>query len=158
MAIEQILKKIEKEAQRIEDYTCGEHAPPVEVCVIAQVGAHAHTSLSRVREVMRLVLVAEQHDHRTWPADSWWSSHLPKWFCEPFQGRTVDEVMRNPHLWDFGSWLDAMKDPGWEWWSSEATAGGWIIRLRALSDPYSIGPFEYLARAAGADRVEVREG
>lgn len=145
-----------EETERVEYNLRGEPSPPVEVRLVGSVKGDAGVCLSRVREVMRVV--AHQRDDGAWPEDSWWEAHLPEWFLEPFRGRTMDEVLANPELWDFGSWLDAMKSPGWEWWSSDVQKEGWTIRLRAHSDPFSIGPLEYLARAAGADGVEVDEG
>jgi hypothetical protein len=145
-----------EEIRRLEENISGERAPPVEIRLFARVEADGSESLSRLRDVMRLL--AECRGRGTWPEDSWWKSRLPRWFLDPFQGRTIEDVMQNPDLWDFGSWLDAMKCPGWEWWSSETTKEGWTVRLQALSDPFSIGPLEYLARAAGAVHVEVQEG
>lgn len=143
-----------EEHSRVDENIHGEPAPPVEVRVVALVDGDPAASLSRMREVMRVV--AERR-RREWPDDTWWESHLPRWFVEPFRERTMDQVLQDPDLWDFGSWLDAMKSPGWEWWSSERTPSGWTVRLQALSDPFSIGPLEYLARAAGAARLEVQE-
>ena len=144
------------EKKRVGQNVGSEIAPPVEVRLVAQGAEDPNGSLSRVREVMEIV--AGQREDGAWPDDGWWKSKLPNWFLHPFEGRTIDEVMQDPDLWDFGSWLDAMKSPGWEWWSSGKTVDGWVVRVRALSDPYSIGPLEYLARAAGARSVKVEEG
>jgi len=144
------------ETMRVEKNVDSEVAPRVEIRLLLRGAADSDDSLVRAREVMRVV--AGQRERGPWPEDAWWKSSLPDWFLDPFEGRSIDEVMKNPELWDFGSWLDAMKSPGWEWWSSGKTDDGWIIRVRALSDPYSIGPLEYLARASGAGSVEIQEG
>ncbi len=144
------------EKQRVEQLTNSEPSPPVEVRLHAQTHDDPVRSLSRVREVM--AIVAEQHDAGAWPDDEWWKIRLPNWFVGPFEGRTINEVMKDPTLWDFGSWLDVMKSPGWQWWSSGTAPDGWVLRLRALSDPYSIEPLEYLARASGGTSLAVEEG
>jgi len=143
-----------EELERVDQNLGGEPAPPTEVRLVTSVDGDPEASLDRVREVVRVI--AEQRA-QAWPDDGWWESHLPQWFVEPFRSRTMEEVLKDPDVWDFGSWLDAMKSPGWVWWSSELASGGWTIRLWALSDPFSIGPLEYLARAAGATRLEIQE-
>lgn len=142
------------ERNRIDANRRGEPAPPTEVRLVARADGDPGPSLNRVREIMRTV--AEQRA-QVWPDDKWWEAHLPQWFVEPFRDRTMESILRDPEIWDFGSWLDAIKSPGWVWWSSELQPDHWTIRLCALSDPFSIGPLEYLARAAGAVRVEVQE-
>jgi hypothetical protein len=101
-------------------------------------------------------IVAQQRAE-DWKEDVWWEAHLPRWFIESFGEKTLDEVMNDPEAWDFGSWLDAMKDPGWTWWSSGSTEDGWVVNLSALSDPYSLGALEYLCREAGAQGMMIRE-
>jgi len=145
-----------QEAERIKHNVRGEKPPSLEVRIRARATGASRECLARVREVMEIV--AKQREREDWPKDSWWRHHLPSWFLDPFRGRSMEDVLANPELWDFGSWLDAIKSPGWEWWSSEDDKEGWTVRLQAYSDPFSIGPLEYLARAAGADSIEVEEG
>jgi hypothetical protein len=144
------------EAHRIEHNVHCEPAPRVEIRVLCKSGSNPEVQLAHVRDVMRIV--AQQRAKSQWPADEWWRSALPSWFLQPFEGRTMEQVLENPNLWDFGSWLDAMKYTGWEWWSSGRTHDGWMIRLWATSDPYSVGPLEYLARAAGVHEITIEEG
>jgi len=79
------------------------------------------------------------------------------WFLDSFSGHTQAELLADRSLWDFGSWLDAMRSPGWEWWSSEARASEGRILASAHSDPYSIDPLLYLVRISGAGEVKLEE-
>jgi hypothetical protein len=45
---------------------------------------------------------------------------------------------------DYGSWLDAMKYRGWEWYSSNSDERGFSIILEVNSFPFSINPLEYV--------------
>lgn len=143
------------EEERIADNVSGEVPPPVEVRLVCTTPSQARVALDRVRDVMTLVASRRMSE---WPDDTWWQSQLPSWFLQSFDGHSTDEILQDPSLWDFGSWLDAMKAPGWEWWSSSDDDSGWTIKVSAHSDPYSIEPLEYLCRAAGAEAVSTKEG
>jgi len=143
------------ELERIETLVSGETPPPVAVRVVAEVvGGDPAASLERVKQVMRVV--AEKRGDK-WPSDSWWRANLPNWLLDSFEGHTDEELLRNPALWDFESWLDAMKNPGWIWWSSAVEDSGWRISLCAFTDPFSIGALEYLARVAGGGTISIEE-
>jgi hypothetical protein len=113
----------------------------------------AAASLERVKEVIRLVAASAS----IWPTDDEWLQALPAWFIEPFGGRTIEEVLGDDTLWDFGSWLDAMRQRGWQWWSSTCEGTQWSAILSRHEDVYSIEPLIYLARQSGASSVEVTE-
>lgn len=144
------------EEERIEYNGDGifQEPPPVAVVIQFRSTGSASNTLLRIKQVMLLIALMRKSG---WPIDSWWKEHLPKWFLPFFEGKTLDEIIQNPLLWDFGSWLDAMKAPGWEWWSSVATEKSGTIGVRAHDDPYSIEPLKHLIRCAGGDRIEVVE-
>lgn len=123
--------------------------------VVVANASDATTGLDLVREVMRLV--AADADAGTWSTDEEWSQKLPVWFTRPFQERTIEEVLGDENLWDFGSWLDAMRQRGWQWWSSTCEGECWTATLVRHEDVYSIEPLIYLARQSGASSVEVAE-
>lgn len=152
-----------EEPARIERNIKGEPAPPVEVRVIGR-SNHPHDAITRIREVMRLVAEqrvldaeAETEDSETWPSPAWWRQHLPSWFLDTFKGHTLEEILEDEDLWDYESWVDAIKAPGWEWWSSSVEPDRWTIKLWADSWPYAIEVFEYLARVAGTDDIQITE-
>ena len=127
---------------------------PVWVRLTCHCSGDASGGLRRVREVMVLVARARASE---WPGDEQWRERLPAWFLESFAGYTLEDILENPDLWDFGSWLDAMRSPGWFWWSSNLKPESWVIHLSAYTHPYSIGALEYLSRTAGASRVVIDE-
>lgn len=141
--------------ERIDQNTSGEAPPAVGLRLQFLSAARPEDVLARTRQVMRLVAAVQQGK---WPTDEEWRRRLPEWFLHTFERHSVDQLMANPNLWDFGSWLDAMKHPGWEWWSSGASDTGGIVRCVAHADPYAVEPLIYLIRSAGASEVEFEEG
>ena len=87
----------------------------------------------------------------TWPTDEQWKELLPRWFIATFGGHTPEEIHASGWLWDYGSWLDSMKERVWRWWSYERRATTLIVQLQLDSWPYSIGALVYLARVAGGE-------
>lgn len=143
-----------QQSARIELNTSGEAPPVVALQLRFTSPTGPENVLERTRHVMRLVAAVGA---ATWPTDEEWRLRLPEWFLHTFEGHSTDQLMTDPNLWDFGSWLDAMKRPGWEWWSSAVSDTVGIVRCAADSDPYSIEPLIYLLRSAGASEVEFEE-
>jgi hypothetical protein len=143
-----------EQSERIERNTSGEAPPAVALQLRFTSPTSPEYVLERTRHVMRLVAVVGK---AAWPTDEEWRRNLPEWFLRTFEGHSVDQLMTDTNLWDFGSWLDAMKHSGWEWWSSAVNEKGGIVRCVADSDPYSIEPLIYLLRSAGASEVEFEE-
>jgi hypothetical protein len=123
--------------------------------VISAKACNADECLQHVKEVIELI--AEQSANDTWPTDDEWSSRLPSWFTAPFHERTLEQVLADKTLWDYGSWLDAMRHRGWQWWSSACEEDTWSATLLREDEVYSIEPLIYLARQSGASSVEVLE-
>lgn len=109
-------------------------------------------TLLKVRSVQETVLIASSAEH--WPDDDWWSAELPEWFLSTFR-YSIEEIAKNASLWDFGSWIDACKYRGWEWWSTSCCDNSCKITLRAEEDPFVIGPLEYLITSAGGTSLEL---
>ncbi|UOO91149.1 hypothetical protein LVJ82_09380 [Vitreoscilla massiliensis] len=70
------------------------------------------------------------HTYHTddWPEDAFWLRHLPFTLLSKFSSFYIEDLgftYENPHRvvltvgWEFLSWLDALKERGWEWWSCE---------------------------------------
>lgn len=142
------------ELQRINADGIGEKLVDPIVKVVAS-ALDTAASLDRVKEVMRLI--AAEADSGTWSTDEEWLRKLPAWFTKPFQSRTIEDVLKDDALWDFGSWLDAMRQRGWQWWSSTHNGNQWSAILLRQEEIYSIEPFVYLARQCGATYTEVTE-
>lgn len=142
------------EYQRVKEGVASEKfdGPSIVITVRA---SNADECLGCVKEVIELI--AEESSKGTWPNDDEWSERLPSWFTSPFQGRTIEEVLEDESLWDYGSWLDAMRHRGWQWWSSTCDDETWSATLLREDEVYSIEPLIYLARQCGASSVEVIE-
>jgi hypothetical protein len=142
------------ELRRVLSNVGAETPPPVTVQIVVECRSAPVERLDCVRAVM--ALIAEQTSD-AWPSDKEWLEKLPAWFTEPFQRRTLKEVMASTALWTFGSWLDAMRVRSWTWWSSRSRPQGWDIFLSAYEWPYSIGALLYLIREAGGESAVVHE-
>ncbi len=117
--------------------------------------SNADECLRRIKEIVELI--AEESSNGTGPNDDEWTARLPSWFTAPFQGRTIEQVLEDKTLWNYGSWLDAMRHRGWQWWSSSCAGDSWSATLLREDDVYSIEPLIYLARQSGASSVDVIE-
>lgn len=103
--------------------------------------------LARVKEV---VLSISKYNEDNWPNDQQWERILPKWFVEKIKSHSLDELNDNSTLlWDYGSWLDAMKFRGWQWLSSKIYIDKFIINLVPLTSPFSVNPIEYVIFESG---------
>ena len=94
---------------------------------------------------------------KAWPTDEQREQLLPSWFIKTFQGHTPQEIHDSGWLWDYGSWLDAMKDRVWRWWGYQRTGRTLSIQLQLDSWPYSVGALKYLAQVAGGELTTVEE-
>ncbi len=140
-----------EQAHRVDKLIHGEPAPQLRLTIRFAASAPADV-LERSRAVMRLVASAQSEP---WPSDDQWHRRLPDWFTCSFDEHTLLEMLADTTLWDFGSWLDAMKHPGWEWWSSGTHEHRGVVECSAHAMPFAIEPLYYLLRAAGAEDVEL---
>lgn len=142
------------ELQRVKEGVSSETFDGPSIVLVGK-ASNAGECLRRVKEVIELI--AEESSNGTWPSDDEWSARLPCWFTGPFRGRTIEQVLEDKSLWDYGSWLDAMHHRGWQWWSSTCEGDTWSATLIREDEVYSIEPLIYLARQCGASSVEVTE-
>lgn len=103
-------------------------------------------NLSKVKEVVSII---SQFNSQDWPTDDKWSDILPQWFVVAIKKNTIDKWINNPILWDYGSWLDALKFREWEWFSSKVSDEAFEIIVVIKSIPYSINPLEYVIFESG---------
>ncbi len=142
------------EIDRIESNVSGEKPSGITVTMLLSTSNPTET-LDKVVSVLIVVLSALRSE--VWPEDSWWQKHLPEWFMESFN-HSLEEIVKDESLWDFGSWVDAAKYRGWEWWSSETSAESLKIYIEAYDDPYVIEPFEYIVKVSGGRAIELIDG
>ena len=81
-----------------------------------------------LHELFAIFELIHQFHSDNWPDDSFWCQHLPFSFVSKFSLfyiEDLDYLYENPNgtmhheSWEFLSWLDALKERGWEWWSGD---------------------------------------
>ena len=81
-----------------------------------------------LHELFAIFELIHQFHSDNWPDDSFWCQHLPFSFVSKFSLfyiEDLDYLYENPNgtmrheRWEFLSWLDALKERGWEWWSGD---------------------------------------
>ncbi len=133
-------------------------APGLWLTLKVDAGEKAVETAERFLEVIGSWISAVEELEQTqqaWPTDEQWEQLLPRWFIETFQRHTPQEVHESGWLWDYGSWLDSMKERVWRWWGYQRTGRTLTVQLQLDSWPYSIGTLRYLARVAGGELTEV---
>ena len=126
-------------------------------------GANPDEALSRVLAVVREIA---KHVPDTWPSDEKWRAVLPDWLKHHIPQMTKEETDRlmtttprdrwDTLPWEFGSWLDAVRDRGWKWWGykqADATAT-FVLHIAML--PERIDAFKQILRAAGIKIIAER--
>jgi hypothetical protein len=141
------------ELRNIESRVAGEQTPDG-MGVTIWVGEAPAGSFERLRDVWRCIAAADQE---AWPSDEEWRSQLPEWVLKAFEEAAA---AGREDAWDLGSWLDALGERSWIWWSSDCLVdgGGWLVRVALSEWPCgAIGALEWLALlAADFEPVEVR--
>lgn len=107
--------------------------------------AEALTKIKAIAEV----LTAMNAD--SWPTEEEWARRLPRWFVSAIKSNTIEMIHSNPILWDYGSWLDALRMRQWEWFSSQLFANGFEIVCAINGVPYSINTLEYIIYESGGN-------
>jgi hypothetical protein len=101
-------------------------------------------------------IVAFEYDN--WPDDAYWSETLPGWLkstmmtpeeCAAATAQTPRE--RWGELpWEFGSWLDAIRERDWRWWDYARSGSRVRLVLQIMGIPPRIDAFRQVLLAAGA--------
>lgn len=141
------------EVDCIDGHLDGEQPPNVWLQLTAEVSGPPDEVLGRIRDVFRIVALRRATE---WAEDSWWLANLPAWFVQSSWWRPPNST-EDLSRWDILSWLDAIKDTGWVWWSSAIRTNTIEINLWAYEYPYRIGVFEHLVMLAGGRDVKVCE-
>ncbi len=97
-------------------------------------------------------------DAASWPDDDYWERALPGWLlsflmtpeeCDAAMARTPREQW-DQLPWEFGSWLDAIRERDWYWWGGERSENSARIVLEVTGIPPRIDAFKQILSAAGA--------
>lgn len=128
-----------------------------------QFGDASHDVLSRLTALLGQIA---KFDSDSWPADEYWRVTLPMWMKACLADLTKEESDRilqdTPRdqweklPWEFGSWLDAIRDRGWRWWGYRAEDGSATLVLHIAMFPERIDAFRQILHALGVVVVAER--
>lgn len=127
--------------------------PELPYCKFTVVTELAESKLKKVKEV---VMRIADHAENNWPDDKEWLRILPAWFIERITSYTMDTIIKNEILWDYSSWVDAMKFRGWYWYSSQITKNGFEIVIVPETLPFSVTPLEYVIYESGVSSKNIK--
>ena len=106
-----------------------------------------------------MVTIIIEHNSSPWPNDLEWDNIMPKWIQEKIPKLTPEECQKilndtprelwNKLSWEFYSWIDAIRDRAWEWWSYKLDGNIAKFYLISLEIPERINAFEQIIIASG---------
>lgn len=124
---------------------------------------------SPVEVMNRIRLVAKEvarHEDATWPDDEYWRGVLPGWLTASMPDLSQEECARlmaetprekwSTLPWQFGSWVDAMRERGWKWWGSEVSGNRARVVLEITNVPGRVEAFKLVLIAAKATILQER--
>lgn len=143
------------EIERFRNVELGPALPAAKWDFALDLGANPEGTWERILGVVKDIV---GEDATSWPDDDYWRSTLPTWLlsslmtaeeCDAAMARTPrDQWDQLP--WEFGSWLDAIRERDWRWWGGERSADRARIVLEVTGIPPRIDAFKQILLAAGA--------
>jgi hypothetical protein len=114
------------------------------------------STLAKIRDVVRRVI---NPDGETWPDDNYWKANLPGWLISRLPEISREEADRlmaetprerwDELPWDFGSWLDNIREREWKWWGYECSGRKGKLILEVTDVPPRVDAFRQILLAAG---------
>lgn len=110
----------------------------------------------RIVDVVQRIVA---YDYDSWPDDGYWREALPKWLSSSMitleearvlMARTPREKWNELSSWEFGSWLDAIRERDWKWWGYERSGNEVHLILEVTGIPPRISAFKQIVLASGA--------
>lgn len=118
-------------------------------------GEDPNETWQRILNVVENIVAQEAS---SWPGDEYWRRILPVWLlsflmtpeeCDAAMARTP-RTQWGQLPWEFGSWLDAIRDREWRWWGAERSGSLVHVVLEITGIPPRIDAFKQILLAAGA--------
>ena len=115
---------------------------------------HAPLVLARTKEIMKAISAVAYTN--SWPSEEAWKTRLPQWLVESMTSKTAEDRDKDPLLWHYASWIAAMKDRAWHWYSSQATEDRLSIVLEILGVPILYDALLYILHAQGVNSLQLQ--
>lgn len=113
------------------------------------------------QRILGVVEIIVEQDEARWPGDDWWKAKLPLWMssflmtseeCDAALARTPREHW-DSLPWEFGSWLDAIRERDWRWWGGTRSGDKAQVVVAVTGIPPRIDAFKQIILAAGAQII-----
>lgn len=109
--------------------------------------------------IVGVVQFVAAYDHDSWPDDAYWRETLPKWLSSSMmtEAEARAAMARTPReqwgelSWEFGSWLNAIRERDWKWWGYERSGNEVHLVLEVTGIPPRISAFKQILLASGAN-------
>lgn len=110
------------------------------------------------KRIVGVVQRIAAYDYDSWPDDNYWRKTLPKWLSSFMmtEEEAHSAMARTPReqwdelSWEFGSWLEAIRERDWKWWGYERTGNEVYLVLEVTGIPPRISAFKQILLASGA--------
>ena len=122
----------------------------------ADLGEDTTNKIEKILEVVKIII---RYNPDSWPDDAEWDNIMPVWIQEKILKLTPEECqdilnntpreLWNELPWEFYSWIDALRDRAWEWWSYKLDGNIDKFYLISLGIPERINAFEKIIIASG---------
>ncbi len=140
------------EVDNLQNNIYGE-LPGFGYCSFSVITDNPQQKLEKIVDVIRCIAL---YDEEVWPGDEKWVEVLPAWFLHSVKSRDEAAIRGDPGLWEFGSWLDAMKFRGWYWYSSLVWQNGFKIIVVPYNFPFIVDPLRFLIFEAGVSNSDLK--
>jgi hypothetical protein len=143
------------EIERIKQEGLGPILPSAKWDFMIDLGRTPDEVWKRIIGVVERIVV---YDYDSWPDDDYWRATLPPWLSSfMMTPEEADAAMaRTPREqwdrlpWEFGSWLDAIRERDWKWWGYERSRNEVRLVLEVIGIPPRIDAFKQILLASGA--------
>src|SRR5699024_5645447 len=117
-----------------------------------------------MRPILRVVRLIAAQDPAAWPGSDFWTANLPHWLLASLPERSIEEaryiITHTPREkwhdipWDLNSWLDAIRERGWEWWGYTIGKDNVLLSLKINDMPPRIEAFKVLLAAGNVEIID----
>ena len=125
---------------------------------IIDLGEDTMGAWARIAFLAKLII---SYPSEKWPSDELWENLLPDWMknqCPKMTRAEIECLLRKTPIdqqddlpWEFGSWLEALRDRSWKWFGHELNGNTLHLVLEITDIPPRIAAFKQIIIAAGGE-------